>query len=484
MPKAKDSEKAQRLREKKERKLFEALVKQSDEKVAEARGVLEQVLKTTGQPNYQKAIGILDAALELHPRNHEAFVLRGNARRDQLLLDEAIDDYTKAIELEPSQARAAYEGRAVCLELQRDYDRAMQDYSQIIADHPENDHAHNMRGAALLKKRPQGLLLKEADFAAAVRDFNDALRLNEHNFHARTNLGKAYSDQRQYPEAIKCFTMALASNEGYRYANYRRACANIALATELQREEDRYNALLATKKRQLAALAEGVSAASASPSPTSPTAAGSGANAAKRKVLLGLRVERAAADDVGSPQEHVALEDKAAKAAADRAACLTSAISDLSKVINKEHKNLEITAVVHLGNCFFELGDDAAAAAEFADALAALPADDAAMSANAAHVQQFMNLNGTMGGTMAGGLNGTMIGGSSTMNGTLSGTMAASMFLSNSQLALGSAMMAAPLSDVPLLRRVIETRLAQINQRKAESVAASLHATHSNMDLQ
>lgn len=469
----KDSEKAQRAREKKERKILEAQIKSSNEKVAEAKIVLESVMKATNQPNYQKAITILDNAIELHPENCDAFTYRGHARRDQLLLDEAIDDYTKAIELN-ANAVAAYEGRATCFELMREYDKAIQDYSTIISIHPENDHAYNMRGAALLKKRPQGLLLKQADYAAVISDFKTALRLNENNYHARTNLGKAHSDQRNYREAIECFTAALRINDNYKYANFRRACASIALANELQREEERYSSQLAQKKSRLGVPSSnlngstglGTSALSASNtggatavgSPTSPQSPTSKA-AAGKKMFLGQRMAIIGEDEAAAsnPQEYINLEDKLEAASIERRKCLTSAVSDLNKIIDKEKKNLEITALVHLANCYFDLGEDQLAAQEYHDALSLIPSDEAA---NNAQAQQF--LGNTISGTVGGGR-------------TFNATMAASLL--GSTVAMGSVVMAAPLGDTTLLKQVINSKLSQLAARKDTAASATLHAS-------
>eukprot|EP00744_Colponema_vietnamica_P010994 GILI01015485.1.p1 GENE.GILI01015485.1~~GILI01015485.1.p1 ORF type:complete len:472 (+),score=132.23 GILI01015485.1:57-1472(+) len=454
----KDTEKAQRAREKKERKVLEAQIKSSNEKVAEAKTVLESVLKATNQPNYQKAITILDTALELHPENCEAFTYRGHARRDQLLLDEAIDDYTKAIELN-ANAVPAFEGRATCYELMREYDKAIQDYSTIISIHPENDHAYNMRGAALLKKRPQGLLLKQADYAAVVSDFKTALRLNENNYHARTNLGKAHSDQRNYREAVECFGAALKTNDGYRYANYRRACASIALANDLQREEQRYGSQLSIKKGRLgvglATNLNGSANAAAAPAAASPTSPSSPKAPATNKMFLGQRTAIIGEDEAAAanPQEFINLEDKLAAATAERTKCLAMAVADLTKIIDKEKKNFEITAVVHLANCYFDLKEDQLASQEYHDALNLIPADEAG---NNAQAQQF--LGGTMGG--GGGM-------------TLNATMAASLL--GSTIAMGSVVMAAPLGDTTLLKQVIHSKLEQIAARK-DSTAAGPHS--------
>ena len=345
----KDPEKLARKREKKERKLLEQQIKQSNEKVAEGRVVLETVVKATGSPNYTKAIQILESAIELYPENSEAFTLRGTALKNQFLAEEAIDDFTKAFTLDPLSV-PALEGRATCFELLREWDRAIHDYTTIVAIQPENDHAYNMRAAARLKKRPMGLVMRIADFESIVLDLKTALRLNENNFAAFTNLGRAYADQRMYRDAIEQFNRALKISDAYNYALYRRACARVGLGGELDRKEK----LLSADLAEAESLAKEVSALKAE-------AVGGGDTA--RAVIAEKESRLLSVDD------QIALEDSLEAVRKEHRELLLSAVADFTKVINPEAKQEELAAVIHVGMCYFDLHEDAKAKEELTFAL-------------------------------------------------------------------------------------------------------------------
>ena len=333
----KDPEKLARKREKKERKLLEQQIKLSNEKVVEGRQVLETVVKATGTPNYTKAIQILESAIELYPENAEAFTLRGTALKNQFLAEEAIDDFTKAFTLDPVSVQAL-EGRATCFELLREWDRAIHDYTTIIAIQPENDHAYNMRAAARLKKRPLGLVMRIADFESIVADLKTALRLNENNFAALTNLGRTYADQRMHKIAIEQFNKALQINDDYSYALYRRACAFIGLGGELERKE----AILAAELADAEQLAKEVSQLKAE-------AAGGGDTG---RAVIAEKEARLLSVDA-----QIALEDSLEAVRKEHRALLQGAVADFVRVVNPEAKQEELAAVVHMGMCYFALGD-------------------------------------------------------------------------------------------------------------------------------
>lgn len=332
------TEKQQKAKEKKERKLLEQQIKQSKEKFDEGRAFLEPEGKAP--PVYPKAIAAFDAAIELYPENADAFTFRGHAYRDQGMFDNAIEDYSKAFSLN-AQCVPALEGRATCYESLGHWDKAANDYTTILSIQPENDHAYNMRGVARLHRRAPGLLLKNADFAAVVEDFTAAIRLNENNYFAFCNLGKAYVDQRMYRKAIEAFTKALDVKEDYSYATFRRGSAALLLVEALQNE---VQAKVDAKAKAEASIS---------------------ATATKEEV------DRVAQLIISSQEA----EEKAAKEVKQ---LLQQAIADFTKIIPEEKQN-ELTAIVHRGSCHALLGDLNAAEEDFAFALKHVDVDKAMM---------------------------------------------------------------------------------------------------------
>ena len=133
----------------------------------------------------------LTAQLRAEPDNRRAHFLRGNAYLDNGYYQAAIDDYSRAIDLQPDAV--AYNNRGIAYRNLKDPQRAIADYRQA--------------------------LMLDIDY----RD-------------AYNNLGLVLSDQNAFEEAIRCFNRAIDLDPNYWYAYNHRATALWALG---RREEAR-----------------------------------------------------------------------------------------------------------------------------------------------------------------------------------------------------------------------------------------------------
>ncbi|KAK7194115.1 tetratricopeptide repeat (TPR) protein [Novymonas esmeraldas] len=269
-PKAqsKMSAKAQKAKAKKERQLLEARIRECQEKCTEARGFLEPTGRNA-EPNFAKAKVSLDAAVEAYDAFPLAYFILGQWHRMQGLYNEAIESYSSALDLEPTNV-PALEWRASCYQAQHDYVHAIEDNTSIIALDPENDHAYNMRGLCMLQSSVPGLRLRTADFQSCERDFRTAVRLNEANYYAMTNLGKVHEDQGLFEQAIDFYGKALNSSENYSYARLRRGCVALRVAEmSILRQEGRS----ASSDDDAPAAAAGAAAAASHGSPSQLVAA-------------------------------------------------------------------------------------------------------------------------------------------------------------------------------------------------------------------
>ncbi|KAL7700313.1 tetratricopeptide repeat (TPR) protein [Lotmaria passim] len=233
---SKASLKAQKAKAKKEKQLLDAKIKECQEKCAEARGFLESSGRN-GEPNYAKAKAALDAAVAAYDAGALPFFLLGQWHRMQEKYAEAIESYSHALDLEPTNVQAL-EWRGHCYQMLHDFPHAIEDNTSIITLDPENDHAYNMRGLCVLESCVPGLRLRSADFAACVNDFSTAVRLNEANYYAMANLGKTYEVQGDNDKAIECYGRALRVNEAYTYAKFRRGCTALRVAEAMLRERE------------------------------------------------------------------------------------------------------------------------------------------------------------------------------------------------------------------------------------------------------
>ena len=80
-------------------------------------------------------------AIELNPRLVEAYTNRGNAYGKKHQYERAIEDFNRAIELNPRHANA-YSNRGVAYMHKHQYDRAIEDYNKAIELNPKHARAY------------------------------------------------------------------------------------------------------------------------------------------------------------------------------------------------------------------------------------------------------------------------------------------------------------------------------------------------------
>ena len=186
--------------------------------------------------DYNRAIQDFSQAIRLDPTNAIVFNNRGNAYRDKQDHDSAILDYSQAIRLDPSYV-VAFNNRGNAYRNKQDYDKAIQDYSQAIRLNPNYALAYNNRGYTHFDKK---------DYERAIQDFNLAIRLDPKYTVAYNNRGNAYLSKNEYSRAIEDYRVVLQldpKNSGA-YANraharfflgeFSSAVPDFAKAAELQ----------------------------------------------------------------------------------------------------------------------------------------------------------------------------------------------------------------------------------------------------------
>jgi tetratricopeptide (TPR) repeat protein len=93
---------------------------------------------------------------------------RGLAYHELKQHEKAIEDYNKAIELNPKYA-VAYNNRGFAYHELKQYEKAIEDFSKAIEHNPKDAEAYNNRGVAYGG-------LKEHE--SAIEDYNKAIELN------------------------------------------------------------------------------------------------------------------------------------------------------------------------------------------------------------------------------------------------------------------------------------------------------------------
>ena len=207
---------------------------------------------------YDEALADFSRAIELDPSNAFLAAERGKTYRAMGRYDEALADFSRAIELDPSNAFLAAERGMTYREMGR-YDEALADFSRAIELDPGN---------ALLAAdavRPPG----DSRYDEALADFSRAIELDPSNAFLAAERGQTYRAMGRYDEALVNFSRAieldpsnasLAAERGETYqemGRYPEALADFDQALYLVKQEPDLMAASAT----LAKIAKGLAKA-------------------------------------------------------------------------------------------------------------------------------------------------------------------------------------------------------------------------------
>lgn len=163
--------------------------------IAQDNGRLNELLS---EPDIQKQINILmqegdekeslrviDEAIKMNPAKPSLYYLRGIFNNNRQKFAKALDDFTKAIDLNPGQELLyrCYLGRGVSYMGLVEYEQALSDLNTSIE--------HNDTVASALYSR--GMVNYELhDYEASVNDFSKILEFSDGNAGLFFNLGMAY----------------------------------------------------------------------------------------------------------------------------------------------------------------------------------------------------------------------------------------------------------------------------------------------------
>jgi len=142
---------------------------------------------------YEQAIEDFSKAIELDPDFAEAYNNRGLSYAELNEHEQAIKDYDKAIELNPNYA-VAYNNRGNAYAKLNKYKQAIEDYDRAIKLNPALAGAYNNRGIAYAKLNK---------YERAIKDYGKAIELNPDFVEAYGNRGIAYLEIHRYEESAR-----------------------------------------------------------------------------------------------------------------------------------------------------------------------------------------------------------------------------------------------------------------------------------------
>ncbi|MFM6321010.1 MAG: tetratricopeptide repeat-containing serine protease family protein, partial [Microcystis panniformis] len=163
------------------------------------------------QQKYKLALDDYNKAIELNPNHAGAYYNRGLLYSDQKKYDLALSDYDKAIEINHNYAEA-YVNRGVLYRLQEKYELALADYDKAIELNRNDAVAYYNRG---------NLYKNLQKYDSALADYNQAIKLNRNFANAYYNRGVLYIDLQKYDLALSDFSKAIEINRNFAgaYAN-------------------------------------------------------------------------------------------------------------------------------------------------------------------------------------------------------------------------------------------------------------------------
>ena len=158
---------------------------------------------------------------------------------------EAIEDYTQAIKINPNYADA-YLKRGIARDVLQDFHGAIEDFNEVIRVNPNNAEAYNKRGISRLS-------LNIADLQGAIDDHTQFVRIDPNNPEAYFQMGATYSHiVGKASDAIANYTKAIELKPDYADAYFYRGAilrgneglADMEKAKDLAQEQgnrDLYN---------------------------------------------------------------------------------------------------------------------------------------------------------------------------------------------------------------------------------------------------
>ncbi len=177
--------------------------------------------------NYQDAARVYSDLIERYPKVRASYLRRGDCFASQKQFDKAIGDFTTAIRLGPGDARAflarswAYLGKGAT-------DRAMSDAEEAIRLEPTLAEAHLIRSEVFARKGQPGQAgaartealsvfyrrgvdsIAKRDYSAGIADLERVIRQAPNDVEALTWRATAYYLRGDFPSAVREFTRVIA----------------------------------------------------------------------------------------------------------------------------------------------------------------------------------------------------------------------------------------------------------------------------------
>ena len=178
------------------------------EELLTAQDYFRRGFRASSEGHTQEAVKEYSKAIELDPSFASAYHNRGILYNNLGEQQKALDDYNKAIELDPSYA-FAYNGRGNVYRGLGERQKALDDYNKAIELDPSFAYAYNGRGNVYSDLGEQ---------QKALDDYNKAIELDSSYAHAYNGRGNVYSDLGEQQKALEDYNKAIELDLNYKFA--------------------------------------------------------------------------------------------------------------------------------------------------------------------------------------------------------------------------------------------------------------------------
>ena len=158
-----------------------------------------------GLMQFDAAINNYKKALKINPYYADAYSNMGNVLKDKGDLEAAIQSYKQALKIKPDYAQA-YNNMGNALKDKGDLEAAIQSYKQALKIKPDYAQAYSNMGIALKGK---------GDLNAAISSYKQALKIKPDYAEAYNNMGSALNDKGDLEAAIESYKQALTIKPDY-----------------------------------------------------------------------------------------------------------------------------------------------------------------------------------------------------------------------------------------------------------------------------
>ena len=200
------------------------------EELLTAQDYFRRGFRASSEGHKQEAVKEYSKAIELDPSFASAYHNRGILYNDLGEYPKSLKDYSKAIELNPTYV-SAYYGRGNTYYDLGEHQKALEDYNKVIELDPSFAFAYNGRGNVY-----RGL----GERQKALDDYNKAIELDSSYAHAYNGRGNIYFDLGEQQKALEDYNKAIELDPSFANAYNGRGIIYYDLGEQQKALED-YN---------------------------------------------------------------------------------------------------------------------------------------------------------------------------------------------------------------------------------------------------